>query len=186
MLLLPSGSKINVPGDCIREGAVRKILIFVVELALHVIVWAQGSRLNEQRGSLDAIMSNRQNISSGTIWESIAGYSRAVRLGNVIHVSGTTATDDDGHLVGDNDPYAQTVFIIKKIEHALNQGGASLTDVVRTRIYITDATLWEPVSRAHGEFFREIRPANTLIAVAALIGDGYLVEMEVEAIIQAS
>jgi enamine deaminase RidA (YjgF/YER057c/UK114 family) len=129
-------------------------------------------------------MSKRQNISSGTIWESIAGYSRAVRLGNVIHVSGTTATDDEGHLVGANDPYAQTMFIIKKIERALNEAGASLEDVIRTRIYITDAAIWEPVSKAHGEFFSDIRPANTLIAVAALIGEGYLVEMEAEAILQ--
>src|SRR5215475_1276852 len=123
-------------------------------------------------------MTNRQNISSGTIWESIAGYSRAVRLGNTVHVSGTTATDDTGELVGANDPYAQTVFIIQKIERALKQGGASLQDVVRTRLYITDANLWEPVSKAHGEFFSTIRPANTLVAVAALIGRGYLVEME--------
>ncbi len=129
-------------------------------------------------------MSNRQNISSSTVWESLAGYSRAVRLGNTIHVSGTTATDDEGKLVGAGDPYAQTVFIIRKIERALNQAGATLQDVVRTRIYITDVSHWEPVAKAHGEFFKDIRPANTLIAVAALIGEGYLVEMEVEAIIQ--
>ena len=127
---------------------------------------------------------DRQNISSGTIWESIAGYSRAVRIGNTIYVSGTTATDDAGKLVGANDPYAQTTFIILKIEHALKQGGASLQDVVRTRLYITSPDLWEPVSKAHGEFFSTIRPANTLVAVAALIGDGYLVEMEADAVIQ--
>ena len=128
---------------------------------------------------------NRQNISSGTIWESIAGYSRAVRVGNTVHVSGTTATDDSGALVGANDPYAQTVFIIQKIERALKQAGATLQDVVRTRIYITDINTWEPVSKAHGELFSSIRPANTLIAIAALIGEGYLVEMEAEAIIQS-
>jgi enamine deaminase RidA (YjgF/YER057c/UK114 family) len=128
-------------------------------------------------------VTHRQNISSGTIWESLAGYSRAVRHGNTVHVSGTTATDDAGNLVGANDPYAQTVFIIQKIERALNAAGATLQDVVRTRIYITDANLWEPVSKAHGEFFNTIRPANTLIAVAALIGEGYLVEIEAEAII---
>jgi enamine deaminase RidA (YjgF/YER057c/UK114 family) len=131
-------------------------------------------------------MSNRQNISSGTISESIAGYSRAVRLGNIVHVSGTTATNGSSELVGANDPYAQTVFIIQKIERALNEAGATLQDVVRTRIYITDPGIWEPVSKAHGEFFSAIRPANTLIAVAALIGEGYLVEMEAEAIIQPS
>ena len=130
-------------------------------------------------------MTHRQNISSGTTWETIAGYSRAVRLGNTIHVSGTTATDDSGNVIGANDPYSQTVFIIQKIERALNQAGATLQDVVRTRIYITDASLWEQVAKAHGEFFSAIRPANTLIAVAALIGEDYLVEIEAEAIIQS-
>lgn len=130
-------------------------------------------------------MTERQNISSGTVWESLAGYSRAVRLGSTVHVSGTTATDESGQVVGLNDPYAQTVYIIQKIERALNQAGATLQDVVRTRIYITDVGQWEPVSRAHGEFFAEIRPANTLIGIAALIGEGYLVEIEAEAIIQS-
>jgi enamine deaminase RidA (YjgF/YER057c/UK114 family) len=131
-------------------------------------------------------MTERQNISSGTSWETIAGYSRAVRIGNVVHVSGTTATDENGHVVGLNDPYAQTDYIIRKIERALVEAGASLKDVIRTRIYITDARQWEPVARAHGEFFSQIRPANTLVEVSALIGDGYLVEMEAEAIIQTS
>jgi enamine deaminase RidA (YjgF/YER057c/UK114 family) len=125
----------------------------------------------------------RQNISSGTKWEAIAGYSRAVRLGNIVHVAGTTATDDEGNLVGAGDPYVQTVFIIKKIERALLKAGASLKDVVRTRIYVTDVSQWEPVARAHGEFFEDIRPVNTLIGISALIGEGYMVEMEAEAII---
>jgi enamine deaminase RidA (YjgF/YER057c/UK114 family) len=129
-------------------------------------------------------VSQRQNIPSGTIWESIAGYSRAVRVGNSVQVSGTTATDEKGTIVGPGDPYAQTVFIIQKIERALKQAGATLQDVVRTRIYVTDASQWEAVARAHGEFFGEIRPANTLIEVSALIGEGYLVEMEADAIIQ--
>lgn len=128
-------------------------------------------------------MADRQNISSGTTWEAIAGFSRAVRIGNVIHVSGTTATDENGNIVGLGDPYAQTTYIIRKIERALNQGGAALTDVIRTRIYVTDASQWEQVARAHGEVFGSIRPANTLVEVSALIGDGYLVEMEAEAVI---
>lgn len=127
----------------------------------------------------------RQNIPSGTVWEDIAGYSRAVRYKDVVQVSGTTATDDEGNLVGAGDPYAQTVFIIQKIERALIKAGASLKDVTRTRIYVTDASQWEAVARAHGEFFSKIRPANTLIEVSALIGDGYLVEIEAEAIIGA-
>ncbi len=131
-------------------------------------------------------MTDRQNISSGTSWEAIAGFSRAVRIGNVVQVSGTTATDENGNVVGLNDPYQQTAYIIRKIERALNQAGASLTDVIRTRIYVTDATQWEAVARAHGEFFSQIRPANTLVEVSALIGDGYLVEMEAEAVISNS
>ena len=131
-------------------------------------------------------MTDRQNISSGTSWEAIAGFSRAVRIGNVIHVSGTTATDENGNVVGLDDPYAQTAYIIRKIERALNQAGASLTDVIRTRIYITDVSQWEVVALAHGEFFNQIRPANTLVEVSALVGDGYLVEMEAEAVISSS
>lgn len=125
----------------------------------------------------------RQNISSGTKWETIAGYSRAVRVGNVVHVSGTTATDEQGNVVGAGDVYAQTAYIIQKIERALKQAGASLADVVRTRIYVTDVNRWEAAARAHAEFFGDIRPANTLIEVSALVGPEYLVEMEAEAMI---
>lgn len=129
-------------------------------------------------------MSQRQNISSGTVWETLAGYSRAVRLGDLIAVSGTTATDDNGHVVGQGDPYAQTAFILRKIERALREAGASRGDVVRTRIFVTNVAQWEAVARAHAEFFGEIRPANTLVEVSALIGEGYLVEIEADAVRQ--
>lgn len=128
-------------------------------------------------------MTDRQRISSGTVWETLAGYSRAIRTGNHIQVSGTTATDENGDVVGLNDPYAQTIYIIRKIERALKEAGATLEDVVRTRIYIVNPDQWEPVSRAHGEIFGEIRPANTLIVIAGIIGEGYLVEMEADALI---
>ncbi len=129
-------------------------------------------------------MSQRQNISSGTVWETLAGYSRAVRLGDLIAVSGTTATDENGHIVGQGDPYAQTAFILRKIERALREAGASRGDVVRTRIFVTNVAQWEAVARAHAEFFGEIRPANTLVEVSALIGEGYLVEIEADAVRQ--
>lgn len=130
-------------------------------------------------------MSERQKISSGTHWEAIGGYSRAVRVGNRVLVAGTTATGDDGQLVGAGDAAAQARFIFQKIERALKEAGATLTDVVRTRVYITNIDDWEAVARVHGSLFENIRPANTLVAVAALVGDGYLVEIEVEAIIDA-
>lgn len=131
-------------------------------------------------------MSKRQNISSGTKWEPLVGYSRAVRVGNVVHVSGTTATDEGGAVVGVGDAYAQTKFILEKIERALKEAGATMRDVVRTRVYLTDVNLWEDAGRAHAEFFADVRPANTMLAIAALIGDDYLVEIEVEAIIGAA
>lgn len=128
---------------------------------------------------------DRQLISSGTIYEKLAGYSRAVRLGNVVHVSGTTATDGADKIVGIGDSAAQTDFIIRKIEAALGEAGASLTDVVRTRIYLAPGADWEAVCRVHGQYFGEIRPANTLLYIQALVGEQYLVEMEAEAIIAA-
>jgi enamine deaminase RidA (YjgF/YER057c/UK114 family) len=133
---------------------------------------------------MNASDANRQLVSSGTVWEGIVGYSRAVRVGNLVVTAGTTATDDDGAVVGRGDPGAQTDFIIQKIERALNEAGASLRDVIRTRIYLTNADDWEAVGRVHGRYFADIRPANTLIEVSRLVGDDYLVEIEAEAVIE--
>lgn len=127
-------------------------------------------------------MNNRKNISTGAVWEAKVGYSRAVKIGNIIEVSGTVASDGD-QLIGKDNPYEQTKFAIQKIEKALIEAGATLADVIRTRIFVTDISQWPEIGRAHGEFFGDIRPCTTMLEVSKLISSDYLVEIEASAVI---
>ena len=143
------------------------------------------ARKNDPLGKrkLNRFMKSRKHISSGTIWENQVGYSRAVRIGNVVEVSGTTAVDGD-KIIGKGDLYIQTKFILLKIEHALQEAGAEMSDVIRTRMYVTDISKWEEAGKAHAEFFHTIKPATTMIEVVQLIDPELLIEIEVSAVIQ--
>ena len=129
-------------------------------------------------------MNNRKNISTGAKWEPIVGFSRAVRIGNQIFVSGTVAVDGENKVIAPNNYYEQTKFIIQKIEKVIKEAGGSLSDVVRTRIYVLDINQWEDVARAHKEFFGSIKPATSMIEIKGLIGEGLVVEIEADAVIQ--
>ena len=126
----------------------------------------------------------RTNYSSGAVWEDVVGYSRAVRVGNIVEVTGTVAVDDNGEVVGKEDHYEQTKFVIHKIEKVLERAGASLKDVVRTRMFVTDISKWEEYGRAHGEFFKDIKPCTSMIEISALIDAAFLVEIEATAVIE--
>lgn len=129
------------------------------------------------------ILSDRSNYSSGTPWESIAGYSRAVRVGNIIEVAGTTAVDTEGQVVGAGDISKQTDYIFNKIRNALNHAGSKMSDVIRTRMYLTDINDWETVARVHGDIFSDIKPVSTLVEVSGLIDKELLIEIEVSAVV---
>jgi len=125
----------------------------------------------------------RTNYATGAIWEDIVGYSRAVKIGNTIEVTGTVAVDDNSQLIGEGDAHAQTIYIIQKIEKVLQRAGATLNDVVRTRLFVTDISRWEEYGKAHGEFFKDIRPCTTMVEVSGLIDERFLIEIEATAVL---
>jgi enamine deaminase RidA (YjgF/YER057c/UK114 family) len=129
-------------------------------------------------------MSTRTNYSSGSKWEDVVGYSRAVKVGNVVEVTGTVASDEEGNVVGDDDPYLQTKYIYQKIEAVLLRAGAEMKDVVRVRMFVTNIARWQDYGKAHSEFFKDIKPCNTMVEVSALIEPQYLIEIEATAIIE--
>ena len=128
-------------------------------------------------------MSEKKYFSSGTQWEANVGYSRAIRVGNIIEVSGTVAVDDSGRVVGKEDPYKQTRFALAKIEGALKHVGAEMKDVIRTRLFVADINMWQAVGKAHGEFFKDIKPATTMVEISRLIGLDFLIEIEATAVV---
>jgi enamine deaminase RidA (YjgF/YER057c/UK114 family) len=130
------------------------------------------------------LMSGRINYSSGSKWEDIVGYSRAVKIGNLIEVTGTVASGDDGKVIGKDNAYEQTKFIYQKIEKVLQQAGAEMKDVIRVRMFVTDISRWQEYGKAHSEFFRDIKPCNTMVEVSALIEPDYLIEIEATAIVE--
>lgn len=139
--------------------------------------------VTENQFQIHLLMAKRTNLSSGAKWENIVGYSRAVKVGNTIAISGTTAVDENNNIVGRNNAYEQTIFILQKIENALQKLDAGLENVIRTRMFVTNIENWEQIGKAHGEFFSAIKPAATMIEVSRLIDDELLVEIEVEAML---
>jgi aryl-alcohol dehydrogenase-like predicted oxidoreductase/enamine deaminase RidA (YjgF/YER057c/UK114 family) len=167
-----------VPGDCGDEYRKSPFLTASGDLSHHLDSFPKVYQAEAVPGRAD-----HWRVSTGSVWEPIAGYSRAIRRGNAITVSGTTATHGKGEVIAPGDPAAQTTYILDKIAASLAALGASLEDVVRTRVYLTDANEWEPVSRVHGRYFGEIRPANTLLEISRLVGEGYRVEIEADAVL---
>ncbi len=146
----------------------------------------QSKYINYQLGykhQQQKIMEKRRNYASGAIWEDYVGYSRVVKVGNVVEVAGTVASGSDGKVIGKDNPYEQTKFILEKITNSLKKAGAKTSDIIRTRMYVTDITNWEEIGKAHGEFFSKIKPVTTMVEVKGLIGPEYLVEIEVTALI---